>query len=92
MDIKKNNRNEKIICDMCGTEYMKCNKSHHNNSKRHKDKEKDEEIKKLLTVNNLEKKDLRETILKEEVNKKVKETLEKEKKNGKENERFESFS
>lgn len=78
-------RKEKILCEICNTEYMKCNKSHHNKSKKHKNNEKDIELKRLSTVENLNKAEIKDTLtkekneiknmLKEEMSKKIDELM-----------------
>ncbi len=60
---------EKIKCEKCGVEYIKCNKSHHNKTKRHLDALKNEKIEELSTVENLGKIEIKNKIIKEEVEK-----------------------
>jgi hypothetical protein len=46
-EINKEKLQEKIKCDLCGVEYMRCNKAHHEKSKKHKNIEMGEKIKKM---------------------------------------------
>ncbi len=60
---------EKIKCEICGYEYVKCNKSHHNKTKRHLDALKDEKIRELSKVENMEKIKIKDKIIKDEIEK-----------------------
>jgi hypothetical protein len=75
----KIDRKEKVICDICGAQYMRCNRSHHIKSKKHLNKIKDEKIEQLSSVENLDKVNLKkcmENKLKKTLEKDLKKTLE----------------
>jgi hypothetical protein len=55
---------EKIKCEICGYEYVKCNKSHHMKSKRHTEGIKDMKIKELTDEKNEKLKDIENEMIK----------------------------
>jgi hypothetical protein len=51
---------EKIKCEICGYEYVKCNRSHHMKSKRHMEGIKDMKIKELMDDKFIKKENIKE--------------------------------